>query len=130
MAITSAVVAQIKYGDDIDAEIEELVSAIFDAIDSEDSETTTTPQDTESSTSTAPTGQPNFDNLSYEDAWKAEFGEDLEWAVNMRGSQKRPQGLLKMMLRTIERSPTMKELLFDYMDGKLTHVLKEVGFIK
>ncbi|MDY6965386.1 MAG: NAD(P)/FAD-dependent oxidoreductase [Halobacteriota archaeon] len=66
----------------------------------------------------------------YEDAWKAEFGEDLEWAVNLRRSQKRPQGVLKMMLRTIERSPAMKELLFDYMDGRLVHVLKEIGFIK
>jgi len=67
----SAITAQVVYGDDIDAEIEKLVSAIFDVIDSEDSETTTTPQDTESNTSPVPAGQPNFDNLSYEDAWKA-----------------------------------------------------------
>ena len=66
----------------------------------------------------------------YESAWNEEFGRDLEWAVNMRGQQKRPQGLLKMMLRTIKRSPATKDLLFDYMDGKLVHVLKEVGFIQ
>lgn len=65
----------------------------------------------------------------YEDEWKAEFGEDLEWAVNLRGQQKRPQRFLKMMIRTINRSPKSKELLFDYMDGKLVNVLKEVGFI-